>query len=145
MDTTLDQEENQKNIYVIRRKLAALNPVPGRNFYEWEVERYLVRIFPPNRASVRDEGILFWEEVDVQLIELHKHPEQSNLTYDSTIEVYIDLRSDPTFKDYKPIQYNVVTTPNVVINLGNGDDMPILQLCELIRYLYRLTSLTAFL
>ena len=137
MDTTLEQEEHAKNIYVIRRKLAELKPVRGNGRYEYPVGRYNVCIFvfgiqdtPPDQPS----NLLSYDKIGVVVNEFDKSGKTSS----------ISLRDDPLFKNYEPIQYNVIETPNGKINLSNGDDMPILQLCELIRYLHRLTNLTAF-
>jgi hypothetical protein len=131
------EDDNPKNLYVIRRKLAELRPVRGNGRYEYPVGRYTVHIYvfgiqdtPPSQPS----NILAYDKIGVVLNETDKEGRTSS----------ISLREDPLFKNYEPIQYNVIETPNGKINLSNGDDMPILQLCELIRYLHRLTNLTAF-
>jgi hypothetical protein len=138
MDFTLDKDENAKNIYVIRHKLGNLKPCQG-NTGRWEygVKPFNVVIFaygagdtPPSQA----DNLLRFEKVDVVLNEFTKDGTASS----------VRLNDDPRFKDYEPIQYNVIETPSGRINLSNGDKMPILHLCELIRYLHRLSNLTAF-
>lgn len=138
MDTTLDQEKNAKNIYVIRRKLSILKKVPGRSHYEYRVGNFVLSIFTHAIQDEPDDGLgclLKHQTVSINLEELNK----------SGVSSYIYIWNDSRFKNYEPIQYNVVKTPNGLVNLSDGLDMPILHLCELIRYLHRLSNLTAFL
>jgi len=138
MDSVFDKEEYAKNIYVIKHKLGELKPCPGRgDRWEYSVGNFNVVIFaydigdvPPNQM----DSILRFEKVDVVLNESTK---------DGTISS-VSLRDDPRFKSYEPIQYNVIESPGGRLNLSNGNGMPILYLCELIRYLHRLSNLTAF-
>lgn len=126
----LFEDENPKNIYVIKRKLAQLHATaPG--LYELDIKPYKIRIRTPNPAQV--DSILRHETVNVDLIEMS-----------NTDMKWISLLDDSRFKNYKPIQYNVFEGPNGIVNLSNGKDMPLLHLCELIRLLYRLSNLTAF-
>jgi hypothetical protein len=137
MDDVFSKEENQKNIYVIRHKLAALKPEGGR-YYQYHVGNYTLHIYTYaiQDVPVREEtNLLKYEKVSVVLNETTKSGVTSN----------ISLRDDPQFKNYEPIQYDIIETPNGKINLSNGDNMPIGYLCELIRYLHRLSNLTAFL
>jgi hypothetical protein len=138
MDTTLDKEENAKNIYVIRRKLASIQRVPGRSHYEFDVGNFTVFIYTSGVQDIKPEGphkyLTDYKVVDVVLNESTKKGSTSS----------ISLIEDARFKNYEPIRYNTTTTPNGVINLSDGRNMPMLQLCELIRYLYRLSNLTAF-
>jgi hypothetical protein len=138
MDFTLDKDENAKNIYVIRHKLGNLKPCHG-NTGRWEygVGPFNVVIFaydigdvPPNQA----DNLLRFDKVDVVLNEFTKDGSASS----------VRLNDDPRFKNYEPIQYDVIESPSGKINLSNGNKMPILHLCELIRYLHRLSNLTAF-
>lgn len=130
------EDDNPKNIYVIRHKLAALKPVRGH--WQYPVGNYTVHIYSyamqdvPN--SVEEDNILACKAVNVVL----------NVTTKSGITSSISLRDDPLFKSYEPIQYNVIESPGGKINLSNGDNMPIAHLCELIRYLHRLSNLKAF-
>lgn len=127
----LFEDENPKNLYVIKRKLAQLHATsPG--LYELDVKPFKVRIHTPYPPPQVD-SILRHEKVDVDLIELNNKDKK-----------WISLREDSRFKDYKPIQYNVFEGPNGSINLSTGKEMPILHLCELIRLFYRLSNLTAF-
>jgi hypothetical protein len=131
------EDDNPKNLYVIRRKLAELRPIRGSGRYEYPVGRYTVHIYvmgiqdtPPDQPG----NLMTYDKLGVVLNETDKSGKTSS----------INLREDPLFKNYEPIQYNVIETPNGKINLSNGDGMPLLHLCELIKYLYRLTNLTAF-
>lgn len=133
MDTF--EDDNPKNIYVIRRKLAALKPVRGH--YEYYVGGYTVHIYTYAIQDVPDDheiNLLDYQTLNVVL----------NETTKSGVTSSISLRDDPQFKNYEPIQYNRIETPNGIINLSNGENMPITQLCELIRYLHRLSNLKAF-
>lgn len=132
------EDDHPKNLYVIRRKLAELRPVANNSYrYMYAVGRYTVHIYlmgiqdtPPDKPG----NLMTYDKLSIVLNENDKSGKTSS----------INLREDPLFKNYEPIQYNVIETPNGRINLSNGDDMPILQLCELIKYLHRLTNLTAF-
>lgn len=138
MDTTLDQEEFAKNIYIIRRKLSELRPCANRSDrWEYRVNNFNVVIYayeigdvPPSQM----DSLLRFDKVNVVLNEFNKQGDG----------IFVSLRDDSRFKNYEPIQYDIITTPNGRLNISNGDNMPILQLCELIRYLYRLSNLTAF-
>jgi len=138
MDFTLDKEENVKNIYVIRHKLGNLKPCQG-NTGRWEygVKPFNIVIFAygiGDVPSLQEDNLLRFEKVDVVLNEFTKEGTASS----------VRLNEDPRFKDYEPIQYDVIESPGGRINLSNGNKMPILHLCELIRYLHRLSNLTAF-
>lgn len=145
MEDVFDQEENAKNIYVIKHKLGGLTRGPREDHFEWQIGHFLVKIYPreiqdlesaylslPPLSKKRPspDCILKYNQVDV-------HVEES---FPQSPPSWISLNQDPRFKSYKPIQYNVVRD----INLSDGKSMPILQLCELIRYLHRLSNLTAF-
>lgn len=135
MDTTLDKEENSKNIYVIRRKLSTLKR-SSRSHFEYKIGIFTLNIFTHNNSSEPTDSpnLLDYEKVYVLLNETSK----------SGIVSTVSIRDDNRFKNYKPIQYNVIETPNGTINLSDGDNMPIVHLCELISYLHRLSNLTAF-
>lgn len=138
MDNTLDKEENAKNIYVIRHKLGLRKPVHGNSGrWEYAVGNFNVVMFAYDTGDVppsQQDSILRFETVDVVLNEFTKDGTASS----------VRLNDDPRFKNYEPIQYNVIESPGGRINLSNGNKMPILHVCELIRYLHRLSNLTAF-
>lgn len=134
MDTF--EDDNPKNIYVIKRKLADLKPI-GNHRWEFVVGNFSIFIYPYETGDVPPGQIdtpVRHDKLNVILNEKTK----------TNVVSSVSLRDDPRFKNYEPIQYNVIETPNGKINLSNGDNMPLLQLCELIRYLYRLSNLTAF-
>jgi hypothetical protein len=151
MDDTLNKEENSKNIYVIRHKLGELKKMPGCSHYEWQIGPFVVKMLedrPEDHpigtlelVSVRPKRPEFLtqrEKVDVQLYERSKKDDQ-------VLDQFININSDSRFKNYKPIMYNTYQSPTGnTISFGDGRDMPMLQLCELIRYLHRLANLTAF-
>lgn len=138
MDNTLEKEENAKNIYVIRHKLGGLKPVAGRSDrWEYAVGNFIVVMYcydiqetPPSQI----DNPLKHTHLDVILNEYKKDGTGNK----------VSLRDDPRFKNYEPIQYNVIESPGGRLNLSNGDKMPVPHLCELIRYLHRLSNLTAF-
>lgn len=134
MDTF--EDDNPKNIYVIKRKLADLKPYGGHR-WEMSIGNFTVVMFPYETGDVPPGQVdtpVRHEKLSVVLNERTKGGTTSS----------VSLRDDQRFKNYEPIQYNVIETPNGKINLSNGDNMPLLQLCELIRYLHRLSGLTAF-
>jgi hypothetical protein len=132
------EDEHPKNLYVIRRKLAELRPDYGKSNYRYAVGRYTVHIYPYDiqDGSPDDlkDNLLKYETVFIILNETTKGGVTSS----------VSLRDDAPFKNYEPIWYDVIETPNGKINVGNGERMPINALCELIKYLHRLNNLTAF-
>ena len=137
MEDIFEQDENAKNIYVIKHKLSDLKRPPYSSAFVWKIGFYTVTIYT-DRTYSSDDCITQYEVVDVHLYEDIRKGDHVNT-------VSIKLTEDSRFKNFKPIMYNTVETPNGIINLSNGKEMPILFLCELIRYLYRLANLTAFL
>jgi hypothetical protein len=137
MDNILDQEEYAKNIYVIRHKLAELMKSPNQSHYSYRVGRFALSIFTykiQDEPPVEPDSILRHKTVSIVL----------NETTVSGATSSVSIRDDSRFKNYEPIQYNIIKTPSGCVNISNGDAMPILHLCELIRYLHRLSNLTAF-
>lgn len=148
MEDVFDKEESAKNIYVIKHKLGGLTRGPTENHFEWPIGHFVVKIYPKEiqdlqsayvylppptgKTAKQPDCILRHDHVDVHVTEFS--PNDNGGTY-------INLNTDPRFRDFKPIQYHVAGN----INLGDGRNMPILHLCELIRYLHRLSNLTAFL
>lgn len=129
------EDEDPKNIDVIRRKLAALKVERGH--YMYHVGGYTLHMYIHEIQDVPPEGEMnlgYADRINVVL----------NETTKSGVTSSISLRDDPLFKNYEPIQYNLIQTPNGKINLSNGDSMPIHHVCELIRYLHRLSGLKAF-
>lgn len=134
----MEEELDPKNLHVIRQKLASLKKAPGQGHFEYYVGKFKINIWVDaiqEHTSPDDDNILLHATVNVDLHEVAR---------DRTDRLYnwVYLSQDVRFKDYEPIKYNVIhgryTLP------ASGDKMPILQLCELIKYLYRLSNLTAF-
>ena len=130
MEDIFDKEENAKNIYVIRHKLADLKEYGGS--YTMDVGPFKIILYG-TKTVAKYSNVLQYEKLHVTLSE-------KNGQYYS----HVDLREDVRFKDYKPIQYNTFEGPNGTVNFSDGRDMPILHLCELIKLLTRLSNLTAF-
>lgn len=137
MDDLFEKKEHERNLYVIRHKLGGLKKVSFGNHFEWAIGPYLVKIFAAKHGDPSPEFITMCEKVDVHVYELSRKEGRES-------QKLIDLWNEPLFKNYKPIQYNVIETPNGTINLSDGSEIPINYLCELIRYLHRLANLTAF-
>jgi hypothetical protein len=130
--------ENIKNIYVIKRKLSELKKRAGYNDYIYYVGQFIVHIYT---NSIQDPGsldpndcITKYDKVDITLLESSKNNQNST----------INLRDDSRFKSYRPIIYSFFDGPNGIVNFSDGREMPIINLCELIKYLHRLSNLTAF-
>lgn len=133
------EEDNLKNVYVIKQKLAELKPITantGRRFIYYVGESFTVNIDlndgiydPDDRITKHgDVNIFVYENLRILL---------SDGTYKNT-QYYLNLDSDPRFKNYKPIQYHEFPWCNI------GKHIPIMYLCELIKYLHRLSNLSAF-
>lgn len=137
--TMEDINDNTKNLYVIKRRLAELKKRTGYNDYVYYVGNFIIYIFTnriqePTISCDPDDSIVKYKKLDITLQELSKK------------DVYriVDLISDPRFAEYKPILYNYWEGPYGITNMGDGHDMPLNSLCELIKYLHRLSNLTAF-
>lgn len=123
-------DDNVKNIYVIKQNLSNLKRTKYGDFKYAVGNRFLLTIFTnriqePPSSGIYDR-ITHHKTVDVVVDEYNNR----NGTSDR-----IHLNHDSRFKDYEPIKYE---------NSWNGEGMPILQLCELIKYLHRLNNLSAF-
>jgi hypothetical protein len=122
----------------IKQKLDQLQLVPFTNYFIWDADYFLIYIWPHRYSDTLVSGsklLSTYSKVDIILYE--------RTGIDSAS--YISLRTDPRFKDYEPIQYNVIYTPNgSILTAADGNDIPINHLCELIRYIERLTNLVAF-
>ena len=70
--------------------------------------------------------------LDVHLYEMCRD------TNGNKYDQYIDLEKDTRFKNYKPIKYSEYS------GYSTGKEMPLLNLCELVKYLHRLSGLSAF-
>lgn len=139
MDDVFDQKENAKNIYVIRHKLNDLKRGPHTNHFEWRIGPFVVKIFPDEHGDpAAHEYLTQYDTVTVHVYEPRRQADGASQ------QQYVSLQEDSRFKNYQPIQYNVFESPTGSINLSDGQDMPIAHLCELIRYLHRLSNLTAF-
>lgn len=133
-----DINENVKNLYVIKRKLAELKKRPGYNDYVYYIGNFALHMYTnsiqdPARLDPND-SLVKHEKLDITLHEITKNK----------TDHLIDLRGDSRFKEYRPIIYNFWEGPNGIVNLSDGREMPLIFVCELIKYLHRLSKLTAF-
>lgn len=134
----MEEELNPSNIYVIRKKLAILKRAPGQNHFEYYAGKFKVNIWldkiQEHAANDDNDNILNHSVVHVDLHELSKKDDH---LYD-----WVYLNTDSRFKNYEPIQYDWL--PGLHQRYSNGENMPIHHLCELIKYLYKLPNLSAF-
>jgi len=132
-----DINENTRNLYIIRRRLSERTKRPGVNYFDYYVGNFLVKIDPNRIQDHKDWGpddrITHHDVLDVSLYEFKRHSDGKSY------ETYIDLERDSRFKSYQPIKYKEFA------GYSTGAEMPINHLCELIKYLHRLSNLSAFL
>jgi len=134
------EDDNPPDLNVIRRKLAGLKKNGAG--YRLDIGHYVLRIFPTldyEESNPHEDNILKYEVVDVDLYEAIP---TGDLEHQNIRRLF--LREDVLFCNYEPIQYNYFTGSNGRVNLSDGNKMPISYLCELIKYLHRLSNLTAF-
>jgi hypothetical protein len=143
MQDTINAEENSKNIYVIKHKLSELRLKPGMNCYNYQVGKFIVRIFTTRSKRLHSttsreyDRITQHEEVRVnlyetkRLVDTHMSVARDIGTYENPINIMKDER----------FQAWTLTVPEPFAH----SKMTVIQLCELIKYLYRLSNLTAFL
>lgn len=149
MDTTLDKEENQKNIYVIKRNLSTYKMLPGERSWTLNIGQFRLSIklciddywgvtaHGNNVVALSHVNIIDFDIFDIDLTECANK--------EDNIGKYVYINRDHRFKDYLPIQYNVIETPTGGrINQSDGKNIPLLHLMELIRLLYRLNNLAVF-
>lgn len=126
--------DDVKNLYVIKKRLSDVK-MNKHGYFEYFVgNSYLIKIYPLEKFPTPVETITLNEKVNIFLYKLTKFHQNPNLL----TEEFIDISSDSNFKNYQPIQY---TNPP---SLSNGKKIPILQLCELVKYLHRLANLKVF-
>lgn len=136
------EDNNPQNIYVIKRKLTTYRKEPGVSYWLLSIGPFELKIKPNGDYWALlvdgDDSII---KHDTFHVDLYENLSKSDLSK----KQFIYLNRDSRFKDYEPIQYNILKTPTGgIINLSDGKDMPQLHLFELIRLLYRLSNLTAF-
>ncbi len=126
-----------KNTYVIRQKLADLQKRPGNNHFEyWVGNKFRVNIYTRDIQDLghedKEDRITFHDKVDVNVYDIYKDSDGFQRAD------YIYLDKDSRFRSYQPIQY-------LPYGLSHGREMPLNNLCELIKYLHIISKLTAFL
>jgi hypothetical protein len=133
-----DINENTRNLYIIRRRLAERERRPGLNYWDYYIGDFVVKIHPDriqeHAPIVKGDRITNYAVLDVNLYEMSW---DSGRTH--KYEQFVNLEQDSRFKNYQPIKYKEYA------GLSSGAEMPITHLCELIKYLHRLSNLTAFL
>lgn len=135
-----DINENTKNLYVIKRRLAERRKRPNQNYFDYFVGNFVVKIFPDRIQEHNDYGpddsIVNHKVLYVHLYEYKRD------SFGHLFEQYIDLEKDSRFKNYQPIKYSVFAQYSTGKKMPL---MPLMHLCELIKYLHRLSNLSAFL
>jgi hypothetical protein len=128
-----DINDDVKNLYIIRRRLAELTRLPHQSSFKYYVGNFVVVIFTHQvmEQPIADptDRVTRHNEVDVSLFEVKK---------DGTLQLPINLEIDSRFCNYQPIKYREWQ------GYSSGKAMPLNHLCELIKYLYRLSNLSAF-
>lgn len=136
-------EDDPKSLSLIRSNLSSLSMIHKvYAHYEYTVGNFELCIDTPvswalwrsnpNDISIdKNDRITNYDTVQVQLYEW-LHEETKHLFK------FVHLEQDAQFAGYQYIKY---TKPGH----NRGKNMPIANLCELIRYLHRLSNLTAFL
>lgn len=131
-----DINDNTKNLYIIRRRLAERTKRPGLDYFDYFVGKFLVKINPNRIQEHKDFGpddrITHHNILNVSLHIIKEHADGTR--YHNPI----DLERDARFKNYQPIKYHDIP------GYSDGSEMPINHLCELIIYLHRLSNLSAF-
>jgi len=131
-----DINQNVRNTYVIRRKLAELRKFNGNSHFEyWVGEKFRVNIYTRDIQDLghddKDDRILNHSKVDVNVYDVKRGDDGLRFAN------FIYLEKDSRFKNYQPIQYKQY-------GISDGREMPINTLCELIKYLHIISKLTAF-
>jgi len=118
--------------------LTKLKKVPHKSYYIYCVGGFIVKIYTqriqehPSTECV-DECLTKYNIVDVDLYELTRRDDPRFIEHTM---VYLD--KDFRFKNYTPIKYGKWA------GYSTGLEMPLIYLCELIKYLHRLSSLSIF-
>lgn len=129
-----DINDNVKNLYIIKKRLSDVK-LNRHGYFEYYVGNlFLIKMFTVEKFPKPSEILTLNQYLDVSIYSLTRDKDNTN----KTNQTHIPLDSDPRFKNYKPIQYADFPWNN------NGSKMPILQLCELVKYLHRLANLKAF-
>lgn len=133
-----DFAEDTNNLYVIRHRLADLTKPAYSSCFHYYVGSFIVKIFTTrvrdHNFGGSDERITHYDVVDINLVEIKRFAGGDG----ATTEEFINLEKDTRFKDYKPIKYKEWA------GYSDGREMPIEHLCELVKYLHRLSNLSAF-
>jgi len=121
-------DKNTNNLYVIKRRLADLKMLKSGH-YEYAVGDFLIQIYT-HRVQEQPKNINI---VSCNVVDVILNERKSQGSYYEHIRISDDLR----FKDYKPIQYEGY-------NHYDLNKMPLINLCELIKYLHKLAKLSVF-
>lgn len=130
-----DLNENTRNLYIIKRRLAERKKFHGQDHWEYYVGDFIVKIFANRIQEHIDYGpndsIVNHNILDVNLYELQR-------SSSGKVETYLDLERDSRFATYKPIKYSEYP------GYSTGKEMPLVTLLELVKYLHRLSNLVIF-
>lgn len=130
--------KDYNNIYLIKRWLADLKRVNAWAPYIYNIGSFQLDIYTYNVGEAHpdmNDSIVKHDIIsEVFLHEISKKDHSKS----------IRLTEDHRFTRYTPIMYNIWEGPNGKVNLSDGRQMPLITLCELVKYLYRLSNLTVF-
>lgn len=130
-----DINDNTRNLYIIKRRLAERKREGSYGpYWTYYVGNFIVEITPFNNKNIYD-SVVQYECLNVSLFEETK-PKLSPM--DKLVTNYkknIYLLNDPRFINYEPLKKSEGL---------NGIGMPLVTLCELIKYLHRLSNLNVF-
>ena len=124
--------DNVNNIYVIKRNLAILKRFEPEGHFEYTVGKFILKIFThrvgSSPTSNKNDRITSYEKVDVNLYE------KNGTDIFDYIKPYNDSR--------------LLNCPAINFEGSNFYDLsgiPVINLCELIKFLYKISNLSAFL
>lgn len=139
MDTLNDLVSSN---YVIRRRLAELKRAPHQRHYEYYVNRRFKVVIWTNdvRDHVYDLDDNISKHPILESVDLYEVSKSDKQLYDHVV-----MGKDTRFTSYEPIKYALNPGTPYEVKACTGTKMPLENLCELIRYLYKLDKLSAFL
>lgn len=130
-----ETHNSTNNIYCILAQLAELKKPPGVGHFTHHVGDFLIQIWVSRIGAIYNDPNDRITNHSIVDINLHE-----KVRTNTSVEAYniVYLHKDVRFKNYAPIKYTDL------FELSNGQKMPVVNLCELIKYLHRLSNLSAF-
>jgi hypothetical protein len=123
--------DNINNVYVIKRNLAILKRLDPEGHFEYSVGNFILKIFTHRVGSQpidnKNDRVTFYDKVDVNLYEKI-----------NGLANYIKVFSDTRFSSCPAIHFEGS-------NFYDLNGLPLINLCELIKFLCKISNLSAFL